>query len=120
MWEVVAQASREGETDPPDLELYAMDQALTLMQGALEGGAEDGVTVEGGPELSPEAVDASPSPDPDTVELSDCVDSTGWIESGGTGESGLPSDQHQVDATVVFDGLSWRVSTVRTQEAGTC
>jgi hypothetical protein len=119
MWDVVVEASHEGETEPPELDTYAEDQALALMQHALSGAQEDGAEVTGEPEIAPEVVAASPSPQPDSVEIEDCIDDSQWLLDA---ESPSPEaeERRQVDATVAFDGLSWRVSEMRIWEHGTC
>lgn len=123
MWEVVVEASHEGEPDPPELGDYASGDALALMRHMLEGAAEDEAAVEGEPVLDPEVVDVSPEDDPDTAVLLDCADGSEWIEhvEGASDENEDSSTGHrEIDATVSSDGLSWRVSELRIWEPGSC
>ncbi|MCK9872408.1 hypothetical protein [Nocardiopsis dassonvillei] len=122
MWDVVVEASHEGESDPPELEQYATGEVLALMRQTLEGAAEDEADVRGEPVLNPEVVEVSPQDNPDTVALLDCLDGSEWVEQDGAdpqGEEGSSSNR-QVDAAVNSDGLSWRVSELRIWEPGTC
>jgi len=117
MWEVVVEASHEGEPDPPELELHATGDALALMRQTLSGAAEDDASVQGEPVLSPEVIEASS----ETVVLQDCMDSTGWVEHTEDDDVGdSPSGLREVDATVTFDGLSWMVAELRIWESGSC
>lgn len=117
MWSVVVEASHEGDADPPELETYASGDALALMRHALEGAVADEATVEGEPELDPEAIDVSSA----EVTLRDCMDSTNWIEHTSGQQDDSPSEGlRQVDATVAYDGLSWKVDRIRIWEPETC
>lgn len=116
MWDVVVEASHEGDPDPADLENYASGEALALMRQTLEGVAEDGAQAQGEPALSPEVLETAPEGEPTSAEVLDCMDGTEWVEDEETEESG----HRQVDATVETDGLSWRVSELRIWEQGSC
>src|SRR5690625_4745604 len=74
MWEIVVEASHDGNSDPDELENYAQGEALALMRNTLEGVAEDGAQVQGEPVLNPEVIEMTPEGEPDTVEVLDCVD----------------------------------------------
>lgn len=117
MWDVVVEASHAGDPDPVALQEYASGQALELMRQMLGGAAEDQAEVEGEPRLGPEVVDY----DTDEVTLLDCMDSTEWLENSDDQEESSPVEGfRQVDATVVNDGLTWKVSEVRIWELGSC
>lgn len=122
MWDVVVEASHAGDPDPEALEQFASGDALALMRQTLQGAAEDEADVEGEPFLDPEVVEASPEEEPDTVVLLDCADGSQWMEeaSEDADESATPSGKREIDATVINDGLSWRVSELRIWEPGTC
>lgn len=119
MWDVVVEASHEGEPDPDDLENYASGDALALMRHGLDSAEDDG-GFDGEPDLNPEVVEREPQANPETVELIDCADGAEW-----TGGESSPSDEpstgtRQIDATVTDDGLAWRVSELRIWEQGSC
>ncbi|GAA3745120.1 hypothetical protein HDA32_005150 [Spinactinospora alkalitolerans] len=124
MWDVVIEASHNGEADPSDLDRYASGDALALMRQTLQGAGDDGVTVVGEPALDPHVTEVSPASDPDTVVILDCVDDSRWVEQGQSSptESEAPDEDRprKVDATVSHDGLAWRVSQLRIWEQGTC
>jgi len=120
MWEIVVEASHEGDPDPDALEAYASGEALDLTQHMLAGAVEDGVEVEGEPEFAPEVVEVSPEGDPDTVTILDCVDDSEWVEHGGGSDGEPESGDRQVDATVSDDSLSWKVEDLRLWERGSC
>ncbi|WP_435107141.1 hypothetical protein [Nocardiopsis synnemataformans] len=121
MWSVLVEESHHVDPDYSDLELYASGDALALVEHGLNAEAEDGFVSRGEPTFSPEAA----ADDDELVTIEDCMDSTSWLrEDGETGELVEPSPEdpilRQVDATVDFDGLSWKVTDLRIWESGSC
>lgn len=121
MWGVLVEESHHVEPDHSDLELYAVGDALALVQHGLGEEAEDGVISRGEPTFSPEVV----TNEEDHVTLEDCMDSTTWLrEDSETGELMEPSPEdpllRRVDATVTFDGLAWKVTDLQIWEIGSC
>ncbi|MFD3685684.1 hypothetical protein ACFWTE_12815 [Nocardiopsis sp. NPDC058631] len=112
MWDTVVAASHEGGEVPPELQDYAVGGAYALMSAALEG-AGSGAQVTGEPVLAPVA--AVEGPDSATVE--DCLDDSGWNLGMGSSSGQGP---RLVEATLIHDGLAWRVSDLRIWEAGSC
>ncbi|QUX27488.1 hypothetical protein KGD83_19495 [Nocardiopsis akebiae] len=113
MWDTVVAASHEGGEVPPELQDYAVGGAYALMSAALEGARTSGAQVTGEPALDPVA--AVEGPDNATVE--DCLDDSAWnLGVGGSSGQG----PRLVEATLVHDGLAWRVSDLRIWEAGSC
>ncbi|WP_444963389.1 hypothetical protein [Nocardiopsis sp. M1B1] len=114
MWDTVVAASHEGGEVPSELRDYAVGGAYALMSAALEGARTSGAQVTGEPVLQPVA--AVEGPDSATVE--DCLDDSGW--NLGMGGSSSGQGPRLVEATLVHDGLAWRVSDLRIWEAGSC
>lgn len=120
MWDVVVEASHEGDPDPDDLENYATGDALALMRQTLESAAEEEDGFQGEPVLNPEVVELEPSGEPESAELLDCVEGDEWTGTESSPESDDLGGTRQVDATVEGDELSWRVSELRIWEQGSC
>ncbi|NYH54488.1 hypothetical protein HNR06_004077 [Nocardiopsis arvandica] len=113
MWDVVVAASHEGGGVPSELEDHAVGGALALMSTALEGARTAGAQVTGEPVLDPSvAVEG-----PDLATVDDCLDDSGWNLGVGSSSGRGP---RLVEATLIHDGLAWRVSDLRIWEAGSC
>ncbi|MBE2997186.1 hypothetical protein IDM40_00505 [Nocardiopsis sp. HNM0947] len=119
MWEIVVEASHDGNPDPDELENYASGDALALMRHGLESAEDDGA-FEGEPDLNPEVVEREPQENPETVELIDCADGAEWTGSESSPSDDASAGTRQIDATVTDDGLAWRVSELRIWEQGSC
>ncbi|WP_150236400.1 hypothetical protein [Nocardiopsis quinghaiensis] len=121
MWNVLVEEARNEEPDYSDLELYAAGDALALVEHGLVAEEDEGVIARGEPEFSPEVLSAEET----YVEIEDCMDSTSWLrEDADSGELVEPSPEspvlRRVDASVSFDGLSWKVADLRIWEIGSC
>ena len=121
MWDVLVEESHRAEPDYSGLELYASGDAFALVRHGLGAETEDGVVSRGEPTFSPEVV----ADEEDRAEIEDCMDSTAWLrEDSETGELVEPSPEgpllRRVDATVTFDGLSWKVTDLQIWEIGSC
>ncbi|GAB3465804.1 hypothetical protein GCM10027570_54430 [Streptomonospora sediminis] len=112
MWQEAAEASHQGGGATGDLDRYATGAALLLLSEALAGA--DGTKVTGEPVLAPEAKMS----DADHVQVTDCLDDSGW--NLGAGPSSSAAGPRRVEAGLVHDGLAWRVSELRIWEPGTC
>ncbi|WP_017569869.1 hypothetical protein [Nocardiopsis halotolerans] len=113
MWDTVVAASHEGGEVPAELEDHAVDGALALMDAALEGARASGAEVTGEPVLDPSVVVEGP----DRATVEDCLDDSDWNFGVGSSSGEGP---RRVDATLIHDGLAWRVSDLRIWEAGSC
>ncbi|MFE6447466.1 hypothetical protein [Nocardiopsis dassonvillei] len=105
-WDAIVLASAEMDPDHPDLEKYAVDQALELAQQGVRGVAEAGYGMEGGPVPAPEVVSAEPTDEPRSIVIRDCQGAGDWKV---VGEAEPRSDNVRVDARVNRDVFSWRV-----------
>lgn len=113
MWDTVVAASHEGGEVPPELRDYAVSGAYALMSAALEGSGSSGAQVTGEPVLAPVAEVEGP----DTATVDDCLDDSSWNLGMGSASGQGP---RLVEATLIHDGLAWRVSDLRIWEAGSC
>ncbi|PSK96172.1 hypothetical protein CLV63_11254 [Murinocardiopsis flavida] len=114
MWDAVVDASRDASSDHPELDKYATGDAAALMRQGMESVESSHV---GKPSHDLTVKSAKPNANPSRVELRDCQDGSEWRPKGDP-----PSDQKdiRVDATVVKDALSWKVSALRIWGPGTC
>lgn len=113
MWDTVVAASHEGGEVPAELEDHAVGGALALMTAALDGARTAGAEVTGEPVLDP----AVTVEGPDRATVDDCLDDSGWNLGVGSSSGQGP---RLVEATLIHDGLAWRVSDLRIWEAGSC
>ncbi|MEU0242338.1 hypothetical protein ABZ234_32060 [Nocardiopsis sp. NPDC006198] len=113
MWDTVVAASHEGGEVPPELQDYAVGGAYALMSAALEGAGASSGQVTGEPVLAPVAEVEGP----DSATVEDCLDDSAWNLGMGSSPGQGP---RLVEATLIHDGLAWRVSDLRIWEAGSC
>lgn len=111
MWDAVVAASHGDEEASHTLDDHAVGSARELMHTALAEAAAGGET-EGEPALDP-TIEVE---GPERAVVDDCVDDSAW----GTGGTGGTAGPRRVDATLIHDGLAWRVSELRIWEAGSC
>lgn len=121
MWSVLVDEARSQDPDYSGLEDYVTGEALALVEHGLFAEADEGVVARGAPVLTPEVV----SEEDDRVEIEDCMDSSDWLrEDSRTGDLVEPSPEEpllrKIDATVTFDGLSWKVAELQIWEIGSC
>ncbi|WP_223839237.1 hypothetical protein [Nocardiopsis deserti] len=105
-WDAIVLASAEKDPNHPDLEQYAVGQALELAQRGVQGVAEAGYGMEGEPVPAPEVVSAEPTDEPRSIVIRDCQGAGDWKV---VGEAEPRSDNVRVDARVNRDVFSWRV-----------
>ncbi|WP_306370465.1 hypothetical protein [Nocardiopsis sp. CC223A] len=111
MWDAVVAASHGDQDASRALDDHAVGAAREIMRTALDEAAAGG-TAEGEPVLAPTVTVESP----ELAVVADCVDDSAWRTGGATGTAG----PRKVDATLIHDGLAWRVSELRIWEAGSC
>ena len=121
MWGVLVDEARNQEPDYSSLQDYATGDALALVEHGVFAEADEGVVARGAPVLSPEVISKEDS----RIEIEDCMDSSDWLrEDGQTGDLVEPSPgepiRRKIDASVTFDGLSWKVAELQIWETGSC
>jgi hypothetical protein len=111
MWDAYIEASHDGDTDPEDLDRYAMGQAAEHIRENLAERVEAGEVATGEPSFAPEVAEVEEH----SVVLHDCMDATDWLRVDA--ESGEPVEEvsgdpvhRPVHATAEYDALSWRIS----------
>lgn len=105
-WDAIVLASAEMDPDHPDLEKYAVDQALELAQRGVQGVADAGEGMEGEPVPTPEVISAEPDGEPRSIVIRDCQGAGDWKV---VGEPEPRFDDVRVDARVNRDVFAWRV-----------
>ncbi|CAL9378186.1 hypothetical protein SUDANB121_01008 [Nocardiopsis dassonvillei] len=111
MWDAVVAASHGDGDASRALDDHAVGAARELMRTALDEAAAGGAA-QGEPVLEPSVTVESP----ELAVVDDCVDDSAWRTGGTAGTEG----RRRVDATLIHDGLAWRVSELRIWEAGSC
>ncbi|MFD6097460.1 hypothetical protein ACFVWN_16895 [Nocardiopsis flavescens] len=111
MWDAVTAASHGDEDASRALDDHAVGGARELMRTALDQAAAGGAA-QGEPVIDPVLTVESR----ERAVVADCVDDSAWRTGGAPGAAG----SRKVDATLIHDGLAWRVSELRIWEAGSC
>ncbi len=123
MWQAYAKAGLTANPDEPGLARHATGQALSTLKTGLAKLRKDGEVIKGEYESDPRVVAASPSTEPLTVSVQDCLDTTRFLTykaATGALADDIPGGNRAVRATVVRDGDSWTVSSFGVQAVGTC
>ncbi|MEU2610652.1 hypothetical protein ABZ570_03565 [Micromonospora sp. NPDC007271] len=123
MWQAYAKAGLTANPDEPELARHATGQALSTLKTGLAKLREDGEVIKGEYESEAQVVAASPSTEPVTVSVQDCLDTTRFLTykaATGTLADDVPGGKRAVRATVVRDGDGWKVSSFGVQAVGTC
>jgi hypothetical protein len=124
MWLNMAKAAETADWQSPLLSEYATGNALTTMSRGLYVNHTEGRVSRGRPTLSPTVVGVEPPDNPTRVQISDCGDSTSWLQyDAATGDlvDDVPGGRRAISAVVdkQADG-TWAVSDFAVQELGTC
>ncbi|MFI7208442.1 hypothetical protein [Micromonospora aurantiaca (nom. illeg.)] len=123
MWQAYAKAGLAANPDEPELARHATGQALSTLKTGLAKLRKDGEVIKGEYESDPHVVPASPSTEPVTVSVQDCLDTTRFLTykaATGALADDVPGGKRAVRATVVRDGDGWKVSSFGVQAVGTC
>jgi hypothetical protein len=122
MWNAYVDAAKTSDPDAPALREYATGNALKLIVGALVTDRAQGKIILGSLALTPRVTLLTPTTAATTAAITDCVDSTHWLEhkkSGGLWDD-KPGGKHRTTASVeVVDGV-WKVTAFTLRAAGTC
>lgn len=124
MWMAMAKAGETADWESPELAKYATGNALTTITRSLYADSNNGIVSRGKPTLNPHVTGRVPEGEPTTIRISDCGDSTNWLQVDA--DSGEPVDdepggRRAIEAEVKkqSDG-SWKVSRFAVQELGSC
>lgn len=115
-------AARVADPDAPALRQYARGPALAMVVNALFGNRMQHKVVLGEPVIDPKPVDAQPAGAPDRVTLSDCLDSTRWLEHKASGElwDDVPGGRRLAQVVVVRTDVGWQVESMSAEPKGSC
>ncbi|MYT30922.1 hypothetical protein GTY73_19370 [Streptomyces sp. SID8354] len=118
MWRDFAKASETSDAMSPVLRVHATGGALELMKYSMRKAKQDQVVSKGAPKVDPQVVSATGQ----EVTLRDCVDGTRWLlyKLNGELKNDVPGIHTKADATVRFDGGTWKVSKLYLHQAGSC
>ncbi|ORT46920.1 hypothetical protein KBI5_22570 [Frankia sp. KB5] len=123
LWKAMAEASHTSNWQSPDLVRYASGSALQVLSGSLYADHLNGFVSRGEPVLHPQVTSVSPSEAPTTVMLSDCADSTNWLQyrTDGTLVDDEPGGRRLVTSEVrLHEDGSWRVTRFAVEDLGSC
>ena len=122
MWAAFVEAAKTSDPDDPTLRKFAADDALKLIVSGLITNRTLGKIVLGELKTSPRITQLSPSDKPTSVEITDCVDATNWLEYKKSGKrwDDKPGGKHLTTATVKAVDGSWTVTSFTLRKAGTC
>lgn len=124
MWEDYAVAGETSNGQDPRLKQHATGIALTKIEDGLEAAKDKGLVSKGRPEVNPRVSSVEPPSAPTKVVISDCGDSTEWIQvRADTGEPAddSPGGKREINAVVEkqADGV-WRVTDFGVHGIGSC
>jgi hypothetical protein len=124
MWQTYAKAGATADPAEPSLATYASGDALQVLQSGLEELRREGHVIKGAYISDPKVVEESPSTEPTTLTISDCIDTRDFlIYDAKTGA--LADDEPGGRRAVVaasgqgVDGR-WTITEFGVQEVGSC
>lgn len=124
MWADYAAAGTTSNWQSPELSQYATGLALSMISRGLYADHYNGLVSRGAPVLHPSVSSVAPPNDPTTVMITDCGDSTHWLQyraDSGQLADNTPGGHRLINATVrkQADG-SWKVSDFGVHNLGSC
>lgn len=124
MWHDMAQAGTTSDWTSPKLAEHATGDALSVMSRALYADYRNGLVSKGAPRNQPEVTSALPSAQPTTVMISDCGDSTHWLQyrkDNGKRADDTPGGRRSITAEVKrLDDGTWKVTRFAVERLGSC
>jgi hypothetical protein len=123
MWSAFVDAAKTSDSEAPELRTFTTDNALKLIVSSLYTNKQLGKVTRGEVALNPRVTKQDPSDAPSSINISDCVDDSHWLEykaSGGLYDN-KPGGKHRTTAIVKrqSDG-TWKVDSFALQGLGTC
>jgi hypothetical protein len=120
----MAQAATTSDWQSPLLAQHATGDALSVMSRGLYADHLNGLVSKGEPKDSPKVTSVAPSANPTGVMISDCGDSTHWLQyrkDNGRLADSTPGGRRAITAEVKrqSDG-SWKVARFAVEGLGTC
>lgn len=124
MWRAMAAAGETSNWKSPKLSQYATGEALSAISRGMYADRLNGLVTMGTPKNSPKVTSTDPKTNPDTVMISDCGDSSGWLkyraDSGGLADD-EPGGRQAITAEVEKQaGQTWKVTLFAVEGVGSC
>ncbi|MCK9904195.1 hypothetical protein [Parafrankia elaeagni] len=122
MWEDWIAIAATGDYQNPRLATHTSGPALSLIYRGVYANWRDGLVARGEPVLSPKVSAATPQENPDRITITDCVDSSNWLNyrTDGQLENDTPGGQRYVQALAVQRAGEWKIDQLVVQALGTC
>ncbi|WP_143080596.1 hypothetical protein [Actinacidiphila rubida] len=124
MWSAAAAAYHAGKVTSPQLELYATDKALAAISQTGLYYQDHGFVMNGQPSSMPVVTSVDFSATPYTAKITDCLDSTHYVEverkTGKAVPRGEGPYRHVTTAVARFNGKNWLISELTIQRDRTC
>lgn len=122
MWQAYANAGRTSNPNDPGLSQYAIGNALKALQVGLETNKKQGLISTGQPVTRPQVSSVTPASQPDSVEISDCLDTTSFQRERADGKpfTDTPGGRRAVKATVKRFKDQWKVTDFVPGGVGSC
>jgi hypothetical protein len=122
MWDAFVAASRTADYQSPALARYAAGDALSVLTHGLYADYRAGVVTRGQPSFRPVATVVSPQGAPARASVTDCADSSRWLNyfTSGKPDGGPPTGRRRIRAQLLpFDG-EWKVTVLVVGKEGSC
>ncbi|MDI5969900.1 hypothetical protein POF50_011225 [Streptomyces sp. SL13] len=124
MWRDMATASRTADWEAPALAHHATGAALSAISRGLYADHLNGLVAKGAPKDYPVVTSMDPSVDPTTVMISDCGDSSQWLQyrkDTGKLADNRPGGRQAITAEVKQQGDgSWKVTRFAVEAVDSC
>lgn len=122
MWQDTAAAATTSDWQSPRITQHATGDAALVISKALYTDHLNGVVSKGAPNDNPRVISVQPPADPNTIMISDCGDSTNWLQYTTNGQPfGSPGGHRQITAEVKKQpGRAWKVTRFAVEALGSC
>lgn len=124
MWQDMAKAATTADWEDPALAHHATGAALSVISRGLYADHLNGLVARGKPKDHPVVTSADPPTDPTTVMISDCGDSTHWLQyrkDTGKLADNVPGGRQAITAEVKKQGDgTWKVTRFAVEGVGSC
>lgn len=124
MWNAAAATYHSGKATSPELERYATDKALAAISQTGLYYQDHGYLMNGRPTSTPVVTSIDFSATPYTAQITDCLDSTHYVEvnqkTGKAVPRGSGPYRHITTAVARYNGKAWLISELTIQRDRTC
>lgn len=121
MWHDMATAATTSDWQSPQLGQHATGDALLVISKSLYTDHLNGVVTKGAPTNNPTVSSVNPPPNPTTIMLTDCGDSSNWLKYRNSQLFDTPGGRRSITAEVKKqpDG-SWKATRFAVEALGSC